>query len=388
MSSYYSVVFGNDHKNPLGAIQSLGQMGIYSDAVCWGARTGLVKSSRFTKNIYYGDRAEDCIQLLLRDVANNHKGEIGVITPCSDEAAVTLEKNKQLLLGLFVFEHSDKYSIQEMMDKGLQMRIAKEAGLDVPESYSIFNIGDIPEEISFPCIIKPLSSMKGAKSDLRVVYNRDDLLFNVEDVLKGCYGIILQRYIDKEYEFEIECCRLSNGDTLAPVIVKSSLDRLYPKNVGLSSYHEVIPFFDTVMKDKINRFFDLMGYVGLISVEFAKSKSSGKSYFYECNIRNSGFNPCCTKAGVNINYYHYCDLCNSDFTVGLAKQIDVISEERHLLSVTHGYISIFQWLKDFHIADSFTWYYRSDKKPFFKGLFNLVTEIIKYRIIIPLQKKK
>ena len=30
----YSIVFGNDDKNPLGAVQSLGQAGVKSIAVC------------------------------------------------------------------------------------------------------------------------------------------------------------------------------------------------------------------------------------------------------------------------------------------------------------------------------------------------------------------
>ena len=48
----YSVVFGNDHKNPLGAMQSLGQAGVNSIAVCWGKRTGTLESSKFLNKIY------------------------------------------------------------------------------------------------------------------------------------------------------------------------------------------------------------------------------------------------------------------------------------------------------------------------------------------------
>ena len=388
MKDYYSIVFGNDHKNPLGVVQSLGQAGVYSDAICWGKKTGLVASSRFSKNVWYAENAEKCIDILINKIAKQHNDAIGVITPCSDEAAVILEEHKKELDPWFVFQYSTHFSINELMKKSLQTKLAEDAGLDIPICYTLFDEKDIPNNPPFPCILKPLVSMKGAKADLRVVNNKDELLKHFREIVNHNNGIILQSYVDKEYEYLIECCRLSTGEVLAPIMVRNEINRLYPENVGLSSYHTVLPFEDEEMKKKISLMLHNMGYVGLVSIEFAKSKSSGKSVFFEFNIRNDGYNPCCTKAGSNINYYHYCDLSNTAFVLQKPKEMHILSEERHFQSFLHKYISFRQWLKDFREADGFTWYYKNDKSPFFKMIANYLAEGIKYKIIYPLRKRK
>lgn len=357
----YSVVFGNDHKNPLGALQSLGQAGVRSIAVCWGAHTGTLESSIYLKEIHFGESAEDCIDILLSIVPD---GEVGVITPCCDEAAITLDKHRDRLRGKYRFEFSTEYSFEEISDKAIQTRLAKEAGLKTPEFFTIHSLKDIPEDVPFPCIIKPLVAMKGSKNDLMICQDKAELIEKLTEVLPHNQGIIIQRYIDKEYEILIECCRTSKGVTIAPAIIKNELNRLYPSNVGLSGLHEVMPFEDDDLRRGIEKLLDSMGYVGLISVEFAKSQSTGEYFFFEFNIRNDGYNPCMTRTGVNVNYYYVCDMLDIPFEVGKSHHAYIISEVRHLQLLVHGKISIVDWIKDIKKSEGFTWRYEEDKKPF------------------------
>lgn len=357
----YSVVFGNDHKNPLGALQSLGQAGVRSIAVCWGEHTGTLESSNYLKEIYFGESAESCIPILLSIIPD---GEIGVITPCCDEAAVTIDKYRKKLEEKYRFEYSAKYSFEEISDKAVQTRLAKEAGLNTPEFYTIYSLEDVPDSPPFPCIVKPLIAMKGSKNDLLICKDREELIKNLTEILPHNQGIILQRYIDKEHEILIECCRTSTGVTIAPAIIKNELNRLYPPNVGLSGLHEVIPLEDGELKRGITKLLDSMGYVGIISVEFAKSKTTGKYYFFEFNIRNDGYNPCVTKTGTNINYYYVCDMLGLPFEVGKTHHAFIVSEVKHLQLLTHGKISVVDWIKDIRKSEGFTWRYKEDKKPF------------------------
>ncbi len=373
----YSVVFGNDHKNPLGAMQSLGQAGIKSIAVCWGERTKTLESSGFLKKIYFGNSAEECIKILLDIIPN---GEMGVITPCCDEAAITIDKNREKLKEKYKFGYSTKYSFEELSDKAIQTQLAKEAGLSVPEFYTVMKMDDIPKNPPFPCIVKPLVAMLGSKADLMICNNMEELERNTKNILPHNYGVIIQRYIDKEYECLMECCRFSDGTYTIPAIIKNELHRLYPKNVGLSAMHNVIPFEDGEFKNSIVKLLELMGYVGLISVEFAKSKSDGKYYFFEFNIRNDGYNPCMTKAGANVNYYYVCDMLGLPFNVENVKKINVISEIRHLQTLAHHQLSLKEWLDDLRTSYAFTWYYKNDKKPFWKMIEHTLLDTTKVRI--------
>lgn len=373
----YSVVFGNDHKNPLGAMQSLGQAGIESIAVCWGKRTKTLESSKFLKEIHFGKSAEECIDILLDLIPN---GEMGVITPCCDEAAITIDKNRERLKDKYKFEYSTKYSFEELSDKALQTQLAKDAGLSVPEFYTVMNLNDIPEDPPFPCIVKPLVAMLGSKADLMICNNHEELEKNIKSILPHNYGVIIQRYIDKEYECLMECCRFMDGTYTIPAVIKNELHRLYPQNVGLSAMHNVIPFEDGEFKDSIAKLLELMGYVGLVSVEFAKSKSDGKYYFFEFNIRNDGYNPCMTKAGTNVNYYYVCDMLGVPFKIEKAKKINVISEIRHLQTLAHHQLSFKEWIHDFRTSYEFTWYYKNDRKPFWKMIEHTFADSAKAKI--------
>lgn len=381
----YSVVFGNDHKNPLGVVQSLGQKGIKSIAVCWGEHTGLVKSSNFCSTIHYAETAEEGIKVLLNDVLPEDFDDIAVITPCSDEAALVLDKHRDELKEKYVFEYATHYSIERLLDKELQVKLAAEAGLDIPDSYKIMSLEDIPENPPFPCIIKPLVSMQGSKGDLMVCTNMDELVSNLKIVMPHNKGISLQRFIDKENDYTVLCCRLKDGTCIVPNIIRN--DKLYPEQVGLSTLHDVGFFEDEQLQKNIVRLLNNMGYVGLISVEFSKSISDGKYYFFEFNIRNDGYNPCMTKSGVNINYYHYCDMLGIPFEIEEPKHVRIISEERHFMCVTHKGTTIRRWMRDIRESDGFTWYYSNDKKPFFRMFGHLFSEVFKYRILYKFKRK-
>ena len=373
----YSTVFGNDHKNPLGTIQSLGQAGVESIAVCWGKKTGIVKSSRFTKKVYYVQTAEDGVDILKKDIIPDDSGEIGVITPCCDEAAVVLDRHRDELKKKYRFEYSTKYSLDELSEKSLQMDLAKKAGLDTPECFTLFSVDDLPENPPYPCILKPLISMKGSKLDLRVCDNRDDLIKNLTEILPHNQGIILQRYVDKECEYLVECCRFIDGTSVAPIIIRN--DRLYPEKVGLSTFHDVIPFDECELKEKTIRLLEVMGYVGLVSVEFAKSKSDGKYYFFEFNIRNDGYNPCATKSGANVNYAYCCDMLGFDKPDLHPEHVFIVSEINHFMSLAHGQIPFKTWRNELKKKDGFTWRYENDKKPMRVLFRHLFTDVISAR---------
>lgn len=159
------------------------------------------------------------------------------------------------------------------------------------------------------------------------------------------------------------CLRLKDGTCITPVLIKN--DKLYPEKVGLSTLHDVAPFDDVETRKGVQRLLSNMDYVGLVSVEFSKSASDGKFYFFEFNIRNDGYNPCMTKAGVNINYYYVCDMMDIPFEVKEPHHVHIISEVRHLQSLAHGGMKFSDWVKDLRNSDGFTWYYKNDKKPFY-----------------------
>lgn len=85
------IVFGNDHTNSVGVIQSLGKVGYRSIGLVYGFKNDFVKSSKYVDSLITGKDAQDCIvKLLNTDLGYLQK--LPIIATC-DMAALTLERN-------------------------------------------------------------------------------------------------------------------------------------------------------------------------------------------------------------------------------------------------------------------------------------------------------
>ena len=124
------IVFGNDHTNSVGVIQSLGKAGYKSVGLLYGAKTDLVISSKYTSSIITASDPQACIDKLLETCFDSDV-RIPIIATC-DMAALTLERNADRLKGLFVFEYSKQYTLEYLSKKENQVRLAAEAGFNVP----------------------------------------------------------------------------------------------------------------------------------------------------------------------------------------------------------------------------------------------------------------
>src|SRR5699024_9693440 len=136
-----------------------------------------------------------------------HFQEDIVIIPTDDESALYLDKNSHLFNKKFRVPkiESSKYSIEELMNKQVMNDIARKNGFNVPISididFKITKIEDIikltREKIGFPCIIKPILSADGDKSDIILSNNSQSLQSSIEALEKKYKKVLIQQYINK-----------------------------------------------------------------------------------------------------------------------------------------------------------------------------------------------
>jgi predicted ATP-grasp superfamily ATP-dependent carboligase len=370
------LVLGNDHTNTTGVVQCLGREGFTVSAVVWGAKSGIVASSKYVSQIFSALSPEECVEL----ICNKFKGKDAIIIACSDAAAIALERKRKSLFAGLRFEHTTgEWSIEELCEKSLQVKLAKEAGFNVPWSSSpIESTEDVPCEVPFPCITKSLVSCKGSKSDLTVVKSQDSLKPILERLLSHTPKILLQQYIERDYEISILGCGLRNGECIIPC-VENKLT-LYPKNVGLECLANMQPLEDENIIQPIRTLIKRIGYVGLFSVEMMHSKIDGKFYFTEINLRNDGANSFVYKYGVNLPLNHIEDLLGhpitkfSKFHPGY-----YIWEIHHSLSLVHRELRVKQWIKELRMSKGFLLYFPEDKTPFFKQYKNWILSTLHLR---------
>lgn len=367
------IVFGNDHTNSVGIIQSLGRVGYQAIGLLFGDKTGYVKASKYTKGIISGSDPQTCVDNLL-EYDFESKNKIPIIA-CCDIAALILEKNADRLKNQFVFEYATNYPLEYLAKKENQVRMATEAGFNVPKSWNLNDTKEIPLDLTFPCLIKPLVSCEGTKSDIRVCHTKDELVKNL-NTLKVTKQVLLQQYIDRDYEISILGCGLSNGECLIPA-VENKLT-LYPKYVGLECLANMQKLTDKDIIKSITNLVKAAGYVGLFSVEMMHCKTDGKFYFTEINLRNDGAESFVTKYGANLPLNHIEDLFGEALTVQTEERPGYyIWDMHHLKSFLCRDISIFTWIKEIRMSNGFLMYFKEDKKPFFRQYIYMLEKAIR-----------
>lgn len=367
------IVLGNDHTNSLGVVQCLGRSGFKPIVFVWGVKSGLVKKSKYCYSFYSSNNVYECIELMKQLYGDNIE-KIPVI-PCCDLAALALEQNNKTLKSSFIFGYSKLYTLQELAEKEVQVRIASKAGFNVPKTWNLEEKRYVPQGVTYPCLIKPLISSKGAKGDIYVCQSDTDLIEKL-GLLKHTKQVLLQEYIERDYEISILGCSLKNGEVVIPV-VENKLT-LYPKNVGLECLANLQPLRDSNIIQCITRFLNTIGYVGLFSVEMMHSKKNNKFYFTEINLRNDGANSFVYKYGVNLLQNHIEDLTNKPissydhFNPGY-----YIWEMHHFQSLLHGDINPIRWMKEIFKSNGFLTYFKEDKRPFFHQFANSMLHLFR-----------
>ena len=365
------IIFGNDHTNSLGLTQTLGMSGYYVVALLFGIKRDLVRASKYCKRILSAHGPQECIDLLLKANIDNN-GPIPIIPSC-DSAALCLENNRVALSNTFVFEYAGgKYSLHQLMEKKLQVSLAEQAGFYIPKTRLLSSLQIVPDNVEFPCLIKPAISCTGAKDDIRICRTHKELTDNLK-TLKYTREVIIQQYIERDYEISVLGCALSNGDVIAPAVEYKLT--LFPQNVGLECLARMEALNNESIYNCIQKLIKSSNYVGVFSIEMMHCKTDGKFYFTEINLRNDGANSFYYKYGVNLPLVHIQDLTNQSiynfthFNPGY-----YIWDMHHLMSVIKRDISVLQWVKELMKSKSFLTYFKQDPYPFYKQYINLLMD--------------
>lgn len=363
------VVFGNDHTNTVGVTQSLGKVGYDVMNLLFGNHSGYVKASRYSKSIIWGKDENDCIEKLLKNGVTIISGPIPIVCCCDNAALAVNLRFSELVRKGYVSEYAiGALPFEQYFEKAFQVTLAGESGFNVPKSFVLKSIIDLPSGIPYPCLIKPLVSCKGAKSDIRVCRNLDELRQNL-DSLKFTTQILLQQYVEKDYELCILGCAFKDGTVFIPCEERKI--SIFPKNVGLVSFADIQALKDQQIKQNVQRIVNSLGYVGLFSIELMHSKLDDKLYFTEINLRNDGGNSFIYKYGVNLPECHVRDL------LGLPQKEYTklhpgyyIWDYHHFQSMRAHDISLKTWMSEIFKSKGMLMLMIDDLKPFFKQYAN------------------
>ncbi len=305
-----AIVFGRNYTTRLCLIRAAGIFGCEVVSIQTQRNQKKIQridsSSKFVveSRICNEPNQEELINLILS--YKNEDRKI-VLLPADDYAAATIDSNMQVLGSEFLMPHINhtQGAIVKLMDKSYQKKIAERVGLNVVNSW-IANYQDgvysIPENILFPCFIKPIEcySCGPLKKYLVRCDTEEQLKTTLRDISKVYKSkILIEEFKTIEKEYAILGLSLGNYSVI-PSIIQMKLFRQ-----GLTASGCIYPISRIPkLQDLLCQFMKETQLTGLFDIDMYESE--GELYFNELNVRYgaSGFalNKVINLPGAFINY--------------------------------------------------------------------------------------
>ncbi|WP_303014638.1 ATP-grasp domain-containing protein [uncultured Bacteroides sp.] len=377
-------VFGGDHHNTIGVIRCIAEANprveIYA-IVRVKRENSITLKCRYITKVYAVSTQQEGLDILLKERSDKEKH---VLICCSDGSAEIIDKHLNELLPYYYLQNAKEKTgrIIHYMDKGNISDLAERCGFTIPVSY-VMNVEDeIPVDLPYPCLTKPLVPIGGHKSDIITCQDKAALEKALDTIREdGCTDIQIQQYIDKEYELSIVGCSLNGGDKLVlPGIIRKI--REYPVKRGSSSFAVMLPWSDYKFNLKpVYKIMQELGYTGLFSIEFLHSK--GKDYFLEVNLRNDGNGAVSSAGGINLPDMLVKSFLGEGYNwenENIECPIYFMRDEFDYVHVLEHRLSLSEWIKDFKRTNFFLLYDKKDKGPFNKRRMFIIKNVVKHVI--------
>ncbi|WP_100010094.1 ATP-grasp domain-containing protein [Lentibacillus sediminis] len=369
------IVLGGNHHNELGIIRSLGEVGCKVYFIAVNVKNSFVVKSKYITDYWFAFEEDDLLDILLQKFSDGKLKPI--IIPSNDDTVAILDKNLDVLKKKFILPNikNQENAILKQMNKMQMTNLAEKHGFLVPKGF-IFNLNDIEnlqsyldkKEIEYPCIVKPLQSLEGPKSDIIINNNINELAANLKKVKDKYNEVLIQEYIRKEEEVGVQ--GLAQKD--AKIIIPSVIKRIRESSTAPSTtYAKLINPQMPVEIEKLKSMIKDLEYKGIFDVDLIVSK--GRYYFIEINFRNGAYGYAVTKAGVNMPELWCLDAIGKNISISkttINKRTTLMSEFADFKNIFLKKVNIIKWFSQYITADAHLIINRKDLKPFiFKFIY-------------------
>lgn len=343
------IIIGNDHINTLGVIRTFGENGIkpYLMVVSDTKRVAVTKS-KYVEKCWLCNDSVNIIELLKKEFKDEKNKP--VIIPTTDYVAALLDIYYNELKEIFILPNINKKKgeINNYMDKYNQYLLFKKYNIGCAESIKIELNGqklddEIENKIIFPCIVKPLISAFGSKSDIEICDNIDSLnkvllmLYN-----KEYKDVLVQELLDYDYECDIAGFVYDNKVSIPGIIKKI---RIWPAKKGSTTYGEVMPVEEANLDiNNIEKMLSEIGYNGVFDIDLFIKDS--KIYINEVNFRNGALSYGFGDSYICYNWYLSCIREEFIKSVNVSKKYNMIDDQADLHNIADKVISYKEYMED------------------------------------------
>ena len=188
------------------------------------------------------------------------------------------------------------------MDKNEQKNLAKEYGIPMLSSVLIRCKNgkyQIPEEVVYPCFVKPNISMNSTKAKMAKCKDKSELNALLSAYAeKEDFEMLVEEYVDIQEEYSLLGIS-TKSRVIAPGIFRV-IEGGHKERKGVTITGETVSSdsFETIIAQCV-KYIESLNYTGLFDVDLIQTKE-GKIYFIELNFRAGASTHVFTKTGVNL----------------------------------------------------------------------------------------
>lgn len=357
------IVVGEEHYTPLGVIRSLGEEGIAPIAyIKKNSRTKIASCSRYISELHMVDD----YNIAVDEIVNKYGDESlkPVIIACDDIVVRSFDKLYDSIKSKFYVNNAGASGrIAHYQDKNVLYELARKCGLNVAKSWKV-NCGEIPVDITYPVITKPIESYEGWKQDYYICSNKEELKKAYKKI-KG-NTLLLQSYIKKKTEMTLEGFSAEQGKKTL-FAIKARYTYILPDYYSMAMV--VSNATDDKLKNTLEKMISEIGYEGIFEVEFMIDQNE-ELWFLEINFRNSTWSYASTKVGMNLPYLWSKAMIGELEWKNIEKKVPdnykAIAEVPDFEQRVRRFkmIGIGKWIREIKAADCLYFYNKDDMKPF------------------------
>ncbi|MCZ7628811.1 MAG: ATP-grasp domain-containing protein [Microthrixaceae bacterium] len=222
-----------------------------------------------------------------------------VVIPLSDRLVEYLHRQRSGFPPRFRLAIPSAELADDLLDKSQSLRIAQQAGLDVPDWVEVTSIDGIEAAttLDYPVVVRPTSWSSTGDHYFKVMVCKDQRELEVvltESLQRGA-RLIAQRYIDAPDDAVEFAITWRNGDGSCTVTCTGRKRRQSAPEGGVMAWGEATALPDVA--DRARRFLEATGFTGPGGIEFIRH--DGRLWFIEFNPRLEAIHFLAAAAGLD-----------------------------------------------------------------------------------------
>ncbi|WP_432353150.1 carbamoyl-phosphate synthase [Sporosarcina sp. A2] len=306
----------------------------------------------------------------------------------SDDFVQFTSKHRSILYRYYRFLLPSKLVVDAVLDKKLTYELAVKHNIPCPKIFAIRNehqLEQIINEVTFPCILKPVYSSDFRKRISHRLYKKAILIEKASE--------LREKYVTYVPFGELMLQEIIPGDETSIYSVKTFFDdqmnligiymnqkiHQFPPDFGSSAM--VLSIRDEEVIQQAVTFLKKLNFKGLAITEFKRDQRDGKLKFIEINARIGLTQMLSIACGVDVAYLYYLSLTDQQPTPVTSQREGVkwVYLVRDYMSFLQkrkeGKMTIAQWIKSLSgkkVEALFTW---NDPLPFIRSFVSHVRNL-------------